>query len=175
MTAHWERKNWPADDMVADLLKCAGIPDNSQSQSQLRETLRNASNFCRFARMEQCRVPQKAYTKAAAAAKALLSAMRELNRYTRRRAERSVGPGELDVAPDDWLKEEDRSGAEYYVEKVLAAVNKRSPDFAGSSPKRGQPPKRAKAIVVGQALGFLRDCVPGSALPDRPTKIRLSN
>jgi hypothetical protein len=162
--------------MVAALLKCANIPGNSETQSQLREKLLNASRYYRFATAQQHQIPQKAYNKAATAAKALLNAMDELNRYARPRVKPRAGPDGLEIDTDelDWLKESDRHDAQCCVKKVLAAVERGSPDFTGS-PRRGQPPKRAKAIVVAQALIYLENYAPGSALRNWPAKMRLSN
>jgi hypothetical protein len=167
-----EQKDWPDDDVATALLKCAGVSDNPETRKQLRNKLLTADMLYRINTAAQYRIPPKIYDRTAVAARALLSAIAELNRRARPRISPGVtrrGEISLNTEELDWLKESDRDGAEYYVRKVLAVVDRRSPDFTGSL-ERGQPSKSTKDAVVATALRCLENWSERAV-----AKVRLSN
>jgi hypothetical protein len=179
----WEGKNWrarggkdwPTDNTLARLLKCAGIPNNPETRKRLRDQLRCADFLYRFARAEQHRIPQEAYTRVAMASKELLSAMSALSRYTRPHTWLGGGPGwiYINTAELDWMNESDRGQAVHSIKMVWAAVDEKS--RSAGSPKRGQPQKRGQTLVVLGALDFLRKHAAGNTVRTQSGKMRLPN
>ena len=119
---------------ITELLALADAPDNLEA----RELLQLAMNHASFALSYGHRPPQQAYRRLAMAAWEMRAAIRELLGYKFKMHE-------------DWRE------ITVYLPPLLQQVEEQARFYSQSKPRRGQPAKEDKSIIVWLALDFYRE------------------